>query len=130
MRDLIRKLLDERICEVSVAQQEGTESVQVVPADPGESGWIEVLALGSEPLMDDFANNEVITEDRLRQELGRQSRQGLAFPLFAGSAARGLGVRELLSGLDRYFPVQPSRALSALPLSGLGLADSCRPGLM
>ncbi|KAF9109193.1 hypothetical protein BGX30_008478, partial [Mortierella sp. GBA39] len=69
--------------------------------------------------MEDFANNEVITEDRLRQELGRQCRQGLAFPLFAGSAARGLGVRELLSGLARYLPVQASQALSALPLSGL-----------
>ncbi|WP_433614843.1 GTP-binding protein [Paenibacillus cellulositrophicus] len=119
VRDLIRKLLDERICEVSVADQEGTESVQVVPADPRASGWIEVLALGSEALMEDFAHDEVITEERLRQELGRQSRQGLAFPLFAGSAARGLGVRELLSGLARYFPVQVSQALSALPLSGL-----------
>ncbi|WP_163873842.1 elongation factor G [Paenibacillus favisporus] len=119
VRDSIRKLLDERTCEVSVADQEGTESVQVVPADPRASGWIEVLALGSEALMEDFAHDEVITEDRLRKELGRQSRQGLAFPLFAGSAARGLGVRELLSGLARYFPVQASQELSALPLSGL-----------
>ncbi|OZB98636.1 translation factor GTPase family protein [Paenibacillus sp. XY044] len=115
----IRELLDDRICEVSIADHEGTESVQVVQADPAVSGWIEVLALGSESLMEDFAQDAAISEDRLRQELGRQSRQGLAFPLFAGSAAKGLGVRELLSGLSYFFPVQESQILTTLPLTGL-----------
>lgn len=116
---MIRNLLDEHICEMSSVTEEGRASVRVDPADPDNDGWIETLSGANEDLLHDYIQDIPITRERLLEELRRQTRQGKAYPLFAGSAAKGIGIEALLHALGEFFPVNDAPELQHESLSGL-----------
>ncbi|WP_456290050.1 TetM/TetW/TetO/TetS family tetracycline resistance ribosomal protection protein [Paenibacillus sp. AK002] len=124
---MIRHQLDEHICEMSSVMKEGGAAVQADAADPHHAGWVETLALSNDDLLNDYALDIPISQERLQEELRRQTRQGKAYPLFAGSAAKGLGIEPLLQALGDFFPVNHSSMLQHEPLSGLVFKVIRRP---
>lgn len=116
---MIRNLLDEHICEMSSVTHEGSATVRVDVADPHNAGWVEMLALSNDDLLNDYVQDIPISRERLQGELRRQTRQGKAYPLFAGSAAKGIGIEPLLHALSEYFPVNNASELQHESLSGL-----------
>ncbi|SDZ41374.1 ribosomal protection tetracycline resistance protein [Evansella caseinilytica] len=119
---LIRTMLDEHICELTEVVNEGNGAVRIQSADPLKAGWLDTLSLRNDDLLRDFVNEAVISEDRLYRELCRQAKQGNAYPLLAGSAAKGIGVNRLLSCLADFFPVTLPEVVgnsNSNPLSGI-----------
>ncbi|KOR89036.1 elongation factor G [Paenibacillus solani] len=116
---MIRNLLDEHICEMSFVTEEGSATVRVDAADPDIDGWIETLSGANENLLHDYIQDIPITRERLLEELRSQTRQGKAYPLFAGSAAKGIGIEALLHALGEFFPANDTSELQHEPLSGL-----------
>lgn len=116
---MIRNLLDEHICEMSSVTQEGSATVQVDVADPHKAGWVETLALANDDLLNDYAQDIPISPERLQEELHKQTQQGKVYPLFAGSAAKGIGIEPLLLALGECFPVNNASELQHESLSGL-----------
>lgn len=117
--DTIKTTLTENICEMNEVINEGTPTAEIKQVDPEKAGWIETLALYNENLLNDFANDITISSDRLTYELREKTRQGVVYPVFAGSAAKGIGINQLLSSLDDFFPVNFSSHLNAHDLSGV-----------
>ena len=107
---MIRNLLDEHICEMSSVTHEGSATVRVDVADPHNAGWVEMLALSNDDLLNDYVQDIPISRERLQGELRRQTRQGKAYPLFAGSATKGIGIEPPLHALSEYFLLITPRA--------------------
>src|SRR6186997_650208 len=63
-------------------------------------GLLEALAENNEELLTSFVDDTSLPPETLRDELGRQTRECEVFPAFIGSAGRGIGVDELLSGVQ------------------------------
>lgn len=122
VRTRIQNLLDPHICDMTVTENEGCENAGVLPADPVSAGWLETLALQDDELLRMYAEDIPVSADRLYEELIRQTKAGKAYPLFAGSAAKGIGVDRLLSCLGDFIPTNGSAVLSTAedlpPLSG------------
>jgi len=116
---MIRQRLSGNVCEMSVPSEEGTAKATVRPADPHEGGWIEVLASNNEEMLRHYAHDIPVSSVRLQAELRRQTKSAAAYPLFAGSAARGVGIEALLEALQSFLPVHPPAKVNADPLSGL-----------
>ncbi|MGE7057080.1 GTP-binding protein, partial [Paenibacillus glucanolyticus] len=112
VRTMLRNLLDEHICEMSRVDNEGSTSVHVDMADPHNSGWLEIMALLNDELLQDYAHDVPVSSERLKEELRKQTRQGKAYPLFAGSAAKGVGMEPLLAALNDFFPVNDPSELN------------------
>jgi ribosomal protection tetracycline resistance protein len=76
--------------------------VPFAPADDaGRTMLIEALAEHDETILDAFVTDPArLTSGRLRTALAQQTRGGRAFPVFVGSAGRGIGIDELLAGID------------------------------
>jgi ribosomal protection tetracycline resistance protein len=67
----------------------------------GRARLIEVLAEHDESILDAYVTDDgVLSDERLREQLGTQTRKGSVHPVFFGSAARGIGVDALLGGID------------------------------
>ncbi|WP_181767664.1 elongation factor G [Streptomyces albidus (ex Kaewkla and Franco 2022)] len=65
----------------------------------------ELLAENDDALLAAYVEDEAsITYDRLRDELGKQSRRGLLHPVFFGSAITGAGVESLTAGVRELLP--------------------------
>ena len=68
-------------------------------ADP--TALIEALAEHDETILEAFLGDATtLTPARLRAQLGVQTRAGTIHPVLFGSAARGIGIEPLLSGID------------------------------
>ncbi len=75
-------------------------STGVVRADD-RSALLETLAEHDDAILDAYVTDaRSISDERLRAALGEQTRAGHVHPVFTGSAARGEGIEELLSGFD------------------------------
>ncbi|MTI95504.1 MAG: TetM/TetW/TetO/TetS family tetracycline resistance ribosomal protection protein [Firmicutes bacterium] len=118
-RAMIQELLTENICDMNEVFDVGSPSVTINHGDPKGLGWIETLALQNDALLLDYTKEISITGKRLHAELGRQAKSAITFPLFAGSAAKGKGVGQLLTCLEDYFPVHTSEESKVSELSGL-----------
>jgi ribosomal protection tetracycline resistance protein len=69
--------------------------------EPGRTVLIEALAEHDETILDAFVTDpSSLTGDRLRTALAKQTRAGHVFPVFVGSAGRGIGIDELIAGID------------------------------
>lgn len=117
--DSVKTALDVPICELCEVYHEGTAGVQIRQADPQQAGWTEVLALNNDDLLHRFAHDIPVSNERLTHELRQQARRGLVYPLFVGSAAKGIGIDPLLSSLSEFFPVTVSSQKANNPLSGV-----------
>jgi ribosomal protection tetracycline resistance protein len=68
----------------------------------------EALAENNESILRAFvADDGSLSEARLRRELGVQTRRALVYPVFIGSASRGVGIDELLAGIDELLSTAP-----------------------
>ena len=69
--------------------------------EPDPTTLIEVLAEHDERILDAYVTDGVsLTNAQLRASLAQQTRAGHVHPVFVGSAGRGLGIAELLAGID------------------------------
>ena len=116
---MIRQRLSGNVCEMSVPSEEGTAWATVRPADPHEAGWLEILASNNEDMLRHYAHDIPVSTVRLQAELRQQTKNAAAYPLFAGSAARGVGIDPLLEALQSFLPVHTPVEDSADPISGL-----------
>ncbi|MET8685725.1 translation factor GTPase family protein [Streptomyces sp. NPDC004732] len=65
----------------------------------------ELLAGHDDTLLAAYVDDPAsLSYDRLRTELARQTRRALVHPVFFGSAATGVGVRELTDGISELLP--------------------------
>jgi ribosomal protection tetracycline resistance protein len=98
-------------------------SPAVVPTDGADnaarrSRLAELLAENDEGLLRAFVRDEgSLSDDSLREALGAQTRRGLVHPVFFGSAWRGIGIDELLRGIDELLGSAESGDPDA-PISG------------
>ena len=79
----------------------------VVPVDlqagAGRTALIEALAEHDEAILDAYVRDDSsLSDDRLRQALAIQTRRAVVHPAYFGSAARGIGIDPLLSGIETY----------------------------
>ena len=83
----------------------GSREATVIPAtaddEPHRTKLAEILAERDEAVLSAYVEGkDALSYERLRHELGKQTRSGVAHPVFFGSAARGVGMEALLSGID------------------------------
>lgn len=83
----------------------GSRSASVAPftaKDPRHlTRLTEVLAEHDDVILRAFVNDEAaLSHPRLRAKLGEVTRRGLVHPIYFGSAALGVGVEELMAGID------------------------------
>jgi ribosomal protection tetracycline resistance protein len=66
---------------------------------------IETLAEHDEAILDAYLGDEPsLSDERLREALAVQTRQGIVHPVMFGSAARGVGIGTLLEAIDEFLP--------------------------
>jgi ribosomal protection tetracycline resistance protein len=87
-------------------------------AEPFRTELTELLADHDDALADAFLGEDPLRDDQLRGSLVRLTRAGLVHPVFCGSAARGIGVRELLDGIRELLPAADGARGSEAPASG------------
>lgn len=77
----------------------------------------ELLAEHDDTLLSAYVDDAAsLSYDRLRAELARQTRDALVHPVFFGSAATGMGIRELTDGIREFLPSSSGDAEG--PVSG------------
>jgi ribosomal protection tetracycline resistance protein len=93
----------------------------VVPIDvgpgPGRTALIEALAEHDETILDAYVRDDAsLSDQRLRGAVAVQTRKGVVHPVFVGSAARSIGIEELLAGIRDF--LVGGHADPAAPVSG------------
>jgi ribosomal protection tetracycline resistance protein len=83
----------------------GRRESTVLPLTPADEthrqALIEALAEQDGAILDAFVTDPAaLTSERLREQLGVQTRAGALHPVYFGSAARGIGIDALLAGID------------------------------
>jgi ribosomal protection tetracycline resistance protein len=76
---------------------------------------LAVLAENDEALLAAYVEDDhAVSEERLRDQLGRQTKRALVHPAFLGSAKTGVGVPELMSGIAELLPAATGEANGAV----------------
>src|SRR5688572_24317504 len=83
-----------------IAQMKRRLSPAVVEANGEPAVVTEALAEHNDELLASFVDGTATAAQTLRAELGRQTRECVVYPAFVGSAGRGVGVEELLNGVQ------------------------------
>jgi ribosomal protection tetracycline resistance protein len=80
----------------------------------------ELLAEHDDRLLAAYLDERPVGERRLRAALAAQSRAGLVYPVFAGSAMTGAGLPELTDGITALLPAAPDDLAGSRsgPMSG------------
>ena len=103
--DALRRRLSGSIIPVQEVRDPGTRTAAVVPVDAGVPAHrmtlTELLAEHEPAILEAYVRNERgVPVQRLRDELAVQTRRAAVHPVFFGSAAYGVGVDELLAGVE------------------------------
>src|SRR6266516_4831991 len=69
-----------------------------------------VLAERNDAILAAFVDETRISDDRLREELGAQTKRALVHPVFAGSAKTGADVDSLMAGIAELLPARAGDA--------------------
>ncbi|CAN5630202.1 TetM/TetW/TetO/TetS family tetracycline resistance ribosomal protection protein [soil metagenome] len=78
---------------------------------------IDALAEHDETILNAYVTDPAtLTDERLREQVGVQTRAGAIHPVYFGSAARGIGIDALLAGLDEF--LGGARGDPEAPVSG------------
>ena len=85
-------------------------------AVPVDGDLLPALAENDEELLAAYVEGRGVEEEHLRRALVAQARTGLVYPVFAGSALRGVGLDELMAGIPELLPSQAGD--EDAPLSG------------
>ncbi|MCY9516933.1 tetracycline resistance ribosomal protection protein [Paenibacillus apiarius] len=120
----IREKLAANVIPLYKAENIGTKQAFIVEhrfnneTDPDfMEQCIELAAWNDEALLESCVNGEQVTEEQVKRVLMRQIREAKLYPIFFGSAMTGIGVSELLAGVEELFPV--NEAGDGEPLSGV-----------
>ncbi|HEX5204256.1 GTP-binding protein [Paractinoplanes rhizophilus] len=103
----IERRLAVRAVPVTRAVDAGTRAAAAVTPAPDElsAALIEALADNDDALLEAYvADPAAVTPARLRAALAEQTSKSIVHPVFAGSAATGTGVPELMGGLISLLP--------------------------
>jgi ribosomal protection tetracycline resistance protein len=101
----MRRRLAPGVVPMDRAVDAGRRETAVVPFTPADETHrqtlIEVLAEHDTTIFDAYVRDATtLTAERLREQLGVQTRAGVLHPVYFGSAARGIGIDTLLGGID------------------------------
>ena len=104
--EAMRRRLSPGMVPMEAVREAGSRNARVVPlsADDGahRAALAEILAENDEAMLRAYVGGEgALPGSPLRAELASQTRRGLVHPVFFGSAALGVGVNELLAGVDK-----------------------------
>ena len=84
-----------------VAAMQRRLAATVVRADADHTALTEVLAELDETLLEAYLSEDgSLSEVRIREALAVQTGRALVYPVFLGSAARGVGIGELMAGIE------------------------------
>ncbi|MBO0996125.1 elongation factor G [Bacillus sp. SD088] len=115
----IEEKLTNRAIPLYMGVNEGTDTAQAESYDFGSEAFVEkcidVLSMNNEALLEDYVNGKVQAKEALRHEISQQSKEGKVFPVFIGSAVKGIGVKALLDSLEAFLPVNCSRDTAGDP---------------
>ena len=108
--DDIRRKLQLRIVALNAATGIGDRAAKVVPCERASPAWREpltdLLAETNERVIEEFVGGGGELSDAfLAAELRAQVATGAIVPVFFGSAITGVGVPELLAGVEEWLPV-------------------------
>lgn len=76
--------------------------------------WLDAIAETDEGLMERYLEGQELSDDEIRVGLRKSVLAGSTIPIFVGSAAKDIGVRELMDGINTIFPTP----LEYVPLDG------------
>jgi ribosomal protection tetracycline resistance protein len=111
----MRRRLAPGIIAMEAVRGVGTPEVVVstLPSEsePHRTELLEVLAANDEAILDAYVREETaVGAVRLREALAEQTKRGLVHPAFFGSAMRGIGHGELMSGVTELLAPAPGDA--------------------
>jgi ribosomal protection tetracycline resistance protein len=117
----MRRRLSPGVLAMASVREAGGPSALVVPFPSTDESHrqtlTEALAEHDEDILDTYVTDPAaLTDERLREQLRRQTRAGVIHPAYVGSAARGIGVDALLGGIDAL--LGDARGDPAAPVSG------------
>jgi ribosomal protection tetracycline resistance protein len=107
----IRRRLTPDVLPMGYVERSGTREATFTPYRREDAAFrdleIEVLAEHDDALLAAYVDGRPCAGRRLRRAVAAQTRAGLLHPVFAGSAATGAGVRELMDGIATLLPPAP-----------------------
>ncbi|MBU0687131.1 MAG: elongation factor G [Candidatus Margulisbacteria bacterium] len=74
---------------------------------------IETTAEVDDSLLEDYMDNQEITEEKLRAALGHSIKEGSFFPLLCGSAIKNIGIELIEEEIDEYLPPASEKIVKA-----------------
>lgn len=119
--DDLRRKLGFRVVAMNAAVTTGDRAAEVAPRDRRDPAWCDrltdLLAETNEGVIEEFdRTGGKLSLAFLEEELRCQIAAGAVIPVFFGSAITGVGVSELLCGLEEWLP--PTEEPSDAPVSG------------
>jgi ribosomal protection tetracycline resistance protein len=108
LRDIVRRLKVAAVAAGSVTKA-GTRDATFTASGPGDAGFTagltDLLAERSDGVLATYVQNEAgVPYEQLRAELADQTRRGLVYPVFFGSAVTGAGIAPLMAGIAELLP--------------------------
>src|SRR3954453_10847503 len=100
---------------VNKTDREGADPERVVAAIkerltpaavPVDGALLPALAENDEALLTAYVDGRRVGDEQLRRALASQTRAGLVYPVFAGSALRDVGFEDLMAGIPELLPSQ------------------------
>ncbi|MDO5746855.1 MAG: elongation factor G [Actinomycetaceae bacterium] len=88
----------------AVVVEEDIPADMVEKAEEYRMALIEAAAEGSEELMDEYLENDTLTNEQIIEGVRARTLASEAYPVFAGSAFKNKGVQPVLDGVIRYLP--------------------------
>jgi ribosomal protection tetracycline resistance protein len=99
----------------------GTRAAHFTPFGAGDAAFTtrltEVLAEHDDAILAVYVEDETMPYRRLREKFVTQTRRGLLYPVFFGSAMTGAGVTSMMTGIAELLP--GSKGHSDGPVSGI-----------
>ena len=106
--DAIRTRLTPDILPMGAAAGLGSRSATFRPYDADDEGFREretvALAEHDDAVLAAYVDGRACTPEQLLADAAAQTCAALLYPVFAGSAATGAGVRELMAGIAHFLP--------------------------
>ena len=115
----VRRRLTPHVLPMGRVSGEGTASATFTAYRSDDAGFrereTEVLADHDDALLATYVETGAGSRDQLRSELVAQARAGVLHPAYAGSAATGAGVAELMAGIGALLPATGPAESDAAP---------------
>ncbi|MBX3010429.1 MAG: TetM/TetW/TetO/TetS family tetracycline resistance ribosomal protection protein [Caldilineaceae bacterium] len=101
----IHKHLTPALCVLQTVYGEGSKQAQVqaVPLEPTDA-LLELLAQVDEAILVDYLEGAALSQARLGQTLQQAVAARVLYPVLFGSALNGIGIPEMLAGIQQWLP--------------------------